>query len=664
MSTSQPDINMLGNYSFHEPARSINSLNDELPQSLKDELNHDLSILLANTDDFGLNSDSNMESFIDFTDATKEEIPNTYPNIDFGVTGGALASNTIQDNSFYQHTNNHISSINSIDNDVRTPSEGALIDSTLLQEIESVLNDTKPSIKSPNKVVKSHLPKRSQQLKTSHTNKQTCAINQSNGRSLSLPSSQSSASHRLFKQRAMAQTAAVLATNSMSPTKGKTYQRHESAKAAARAVGQVVPLSKSKVANSPTMKLSLNFKKAAKADVPCRPVKTTNTDSSNSKQTGTLLQPAKFSGQSHNGLNILIPNTKSKTSSISINSTITGFSNKSYSSKESSTFDAFPPTFRSTETLETFLSQDTASPQMIPFQPPRNYNSASNSRRRTSTASSESTSSLNSLSEFLNLSTPSPNSANVAHMAFSPNNNRTFSFEASPITPVSKTAAKFEMLSTKSPCKETNIDTVIQNGPKMSIWKTPKNTPKQKSTVTRHKSLDFDHMKGFGILELSVDKARLKAKPLDTTIGTNVPKPDITGRMKTNHINNTTKSQNNYTHTTPTVRKMRVHASSASSGSNMSVTSTVSTVSMHSNKDEREKSIPVSQVSSKSTIINNNQTQQQISKRKASDLPFQSLITTFNKHEPEEIKPQVYSNMHQGLVEFQVHLDNKRGNPR
>ncbi|TID15746.1 hypothetical protein CANINC_004275 [Pichia inconspicua] len=666
MSATQTDANMFENENFLDTSVPTDSMDETpLPPSLKEEINRDLSILLANTDDFGFNNDLNIDSFVDFSNVQSEQTQSLYSNNDFGLSGDAITPITMQDSTFYQHMNKQISPLsNTDDSSINAQNENNMIDSKLLEEIESVLSDTKSiGIKSPNRVAKTHIPKRPQKIKISNTNTQDCTTKKSNSRSLSLPLTQSSTSHRLVKQRAMAQTAAVLATSTMPITKGNTCNRNESAKAAARAVGQLVPLPKSKVANSPTMNLSPNFKNATKIQRSFRSSKADH-NMLDSKQTQILPQQSRKSPVK--GLNLIIPNNRSiPASSTSIISTTTGLSSKSYSSKESSTFDVPPPTFRSTETFETILSQITTSPQIPLFSPINNNNNNTKtqfdtniSERRNSTASSDSTSSMNSLSEFLNLSTPSPTSANLPNSTFSPHNasgNRSLSFNTSPVTPVSKTAAIFEMLSTKSPITNSNIDSSVQNGPKMSIWKTPKSTAKQKSTSSKQKSIDFENIKGFGILELSVDKARLKAKPIDATIRQNLPKQDFAGRIKTNHISNKSSLDNNYTHTSPVSRKMRVHASSTSSGSNMSVTSTVSTVSMNSNKDD--KFIPHSQLTKKSITSNNTQ---QIPKRKNSDLSFQSLITTFNKHEAERTKPQVYSNMHQGLVEFQLKLDSKR----
>lgn len=687
---------------------------DELPTSIKQELDRDLSILLANTDDMAINS------LLDFTN-----IPNEQTNLalnldldfgyDFDNGGNGHVASPISENKFYQHTNSHIgatSLVRSPVTEVRIDGESTLIDTQLLEEIDSVLRENKPaSIKSPHKVAKKPSLKRLQQTKPRHISKsETPHLLQ-----------QHTKPQHLLKEQAMAQTAAVFATNSMSPSKQNSVERHESARAAARAVGSGGSLPRPKIATSPTMNLSLHFKKATKFQLPSRPnntpISTGSLHTANTDLQTSLLQSPDFSNQQSKGLNVI----NTKPSSTSIFSETTGFSNHSkfsHASKDSSMFEIIPHKYASTETLETIASQEPRSQRIPPLQPLTNYKLRKENKidtqvirlieRTNSIESSVSTSSMNSMSEYLNLSTPSPHCGNLpnASSTFTPPNNvggRTMSFDAIPVTPVSKTAAKFEQLSTNSPVFERNINTVIQNGPKMSIWKTSNSNSKQpisKTTTVRHKSLDIDNMKGFSILELSVDKSRLKAKPIDThnkmlgathhyisqdRIESKIYSKNNNSNSKNNdnnNINNTsnfnnnnTNSHNNYTHTTSDLWKANLHhSSSLSTSSCKSVTSTVSTVSnhsMHSTKGNDPmniiKEVPLSSKPSRAIskpIMSNTIIQtpkRKLSSASSSDVPFQSLITTFSKEEHEEVKPQVYSNMMQGMVEFQVKLGHKRG---
>lgn len=102
------------------------------------------------------------------------------------------------------------------------------------------------------------------------------------------------------------------------------------------------------------------------------------------------------------------------------------------------------------------------------------------------------------------------------------------------------------------------------------------------------------------------------------------------------------------------VSRNSMHSVHSSSSTN----STISNPSTQDDKDGRNEESKRSSVDSRSARGDAKPTKHNNSKS-SKDAAFKNLITTFNKKEPESYKPKVYSNMMQGLVEFQVKMGGK-----
>lgn len=517
----------------------------------------------------------------------------------------------------------------------------------------------------------------------------------------------------------MAQTAAVLATNSSSSKNLASLQRHESARAAARAVGNTFENLSSRAVARPTQtktrskpgsagsvggngrtRLSnarshpnLKAQAAAKSRNahPDPPTPYTKSPSMNSIfDIDTMTQASSASSPSFLESPLRVSRLKSakvKPSSSSIYSSATSASVRtnvsngsctSKSSRGSGTFDQYSQLPGSSETLETIVSMDTtASKDKDSQHQLTNYTSSNRLASSTShpnltyqsslppppplplqmgsfgsTLSTKTDSSTASPTCAVYTSTPSP-IAGSSNIMFTPPNLLTpnaannylnltraqsssteMDFAApgaSPLTPVTKTAIKFEQLSTSSP-----------HAPKLSVWRT---SPDAKRERERAQSVS-----------LNPDRRHY----INTTKFTNnfIEEP-ISYRSHKPHAHKPHAHSSSFSAATslaavavaaaPPRLKNPSHASRNSVHSVHSSTSTNSTVSTISNPSTHDDRDPRPDTKKPATPATKHS-------KSSKDAAFKNLITTFNKKEPECYKPKVYSNMMQGLVEFQVKM--------
>lgn len=623
--------------------------------------------------------------------------------------------------SLYTHSNDHIDLSLDFDVNMDMTSPTPLFDEELLTQIDNVINSNSNSYNNNNatnteKTIDTpHTPPPSSRMHTdvrrnsrpstpkthsNHLNQNRIAKASPHKR---IPSLTQSPVAKQATSKGMAQTAAMLATTSSSPTSLSNAKRYESARAAARAVG-------GKTSTTPTATTT-----TASATINTAKVKPKlNTVRSGSKSMLHERKPSLWnlsaatttSGSgtgAGSGLGVAFAPTKKalpgihaqprstrdkiRSSSCSVYSSTTLVSNTSTTSgysSGSSTFsgDRYRDLGReSTETLETIISAE-------------------------------------------NELEPEPEHEHETEL---------------PLTPVSRTAAKFSMLQTSSPtttsatimatASKAPIPVFVPNGPKLSTWKigddrhsVPTSAhihaqAQSPSQTHSHAHAASESHSGMGVLDFtgakkeqrppltqqtvlrlptqqlhtqSPPRTRASSVSTESTISTGsqetrmrMPKPappkrsrgmsmnmsmsmnanvgidrgffPLNGHTPTQSPSPSTNSripqfqpQTNHTHVhtqfLPMLKPKRsrsLHEYSVSSPPHQ-----------HRPNHHREGNLEYRYGTGTDTGIDANAE----GSNGDGDASFRSLLTTFNRKEPERRAPRVYESMVQGLVEFQVKL--------
>lgn len=739
-------------------------------------------------------------------------------------------------NNIYIHSNNHINfnsrDLNSntsnshspISPDYDQPSDSNLIDDQLLTEIESLINkgsmhdnlsissNTANSTSYNNSFLHSPLTPSSTSFNSNKVSKPETPkhhnhlVKKPSIKRLQTNIAHSPSTKRISKspvKNMMAQTAAVVATNSSSSKGLSDFQRPESAKAAARAVqnksltsnkntspknkiysntGTNSQPQKPKIRQKSRLSTSksipnLSYKIAnenihasshsmVSSNQPIRGFTSENTilrspslnaifDNDNMSLTKPpSLDKVVFESPLRSGnryklksasFSKIKPSSCSIYSSATINSAHTNVSNlsngstaskTSASSKGSGMFDIYNHLPTSSDTLETIVSMKTSESSSD-----RNHQFSLASKDRTnhyvnyksqqqqqqqsssnfpkilprengslSTRSESSSTSLNNGATNTFVSTPSPISAgtfasnttftppqivtsnNYRNPSYVPSDMDLISLNGSPLTPVSRTALKFEQLTTRSPTNSNGIKSEfvgppirpkvemdVESIPKLSVWKNNIPTVKKEfdtfiendPTEVFHKPQSQhkqQHDNNFYKINSASPTANFISSRGNSPSKSSALNSQYPPRLKT--LNNLHHMSRN------SVQSIHSIASTNSTISNLSTQDDASSnnnhntmlVSKESTSDEirRRNTDGGKLVIDKSGFdsgTNNSKNKHSNGKSKSSkDAAFRNLITTFNKKEPESYKPKVYSNMMQGLVEFQVKMSGNNGN--
>lgn len=441
-------------------------------------------------------------------------------------------------------------------------------------------------------------------------------------------------------QFGMAHAAAMLATNN-SPSKNcSNMVYHENAKAAAaQAIG------------SAQHREPITFKTSVKRNA--------------------NYQNAKLKNASIQSSNASVYSTHSKISNVSNNS---------------STFDSFYSP--STDTLETIIS----------FDQPRRFTSDNiESRHSTRTSSTSSSHELVAL-------TPSPVvSPRYQQITFTPPNTIGKSPHSEPLTPISKTTMKFSQLSTKSPEKKTfpsleSVANAANTTPQLSVWKTRPQHPKTQHVNHSKQKLSPSHSskrpphRNTLKLNTFVDRQQSEhqypfptpyhqTSSLSPPLQVPPPPPPLPSSSKSSSFSPKQYTQSNAGYnlldfsnspitivSNYTTKNYRNSVTSTTSSN-----STISNTSTHTNNAPKQPNIAPSKsiigpsfkytnsyAYAKEKSSTNSHKHVKSETRPLNTGPvkcdFRSLVNTFNKKEKRKQHPKVYSNMNQGMSEFQVNI--------
>lgn len=759
----------------------------------------------------------------------------------------------------FADTDDQFTSSNDVLQQTHNSEVSPLIDEDLLSEIDRMIGKSANHQNTPlpevNYILSSQQKKLAEIESTgTHTPK---LVKKPSFKRLSTSESQSPTTKRLAKSPSrqniaqfsvgMAQTAAVVAIGSSTNKISVNLQRHESARAAAKAVGNTYDQRKQQNVYDTSHKRNERLVNLSIGDK-TQPVFLLENSAKSPKRhpkNKYRVKPSSCSIYSSATLN----SVKTDISNFSNTSNTSKHSNSSKDSGVSNTFDIYTHIPGSSETLETIFSKDADDKYGLFIDPVKNYcnntnvntktmkftlshptkhpnlqhpnfqhpnieptiynqnindtNSRNNhffndtidtgSRRAHSTQSNHSSCSTTSLNDFLrSTSTPSPisNPNPYSNSTFTPPNlmnsqNRKqslasltttdsdhFNPSLSPLTPISKTTAKFDKLSTHSPAGSVNnkvnqiqfnvytpniiptpqktsgqLDYIANLGPsaipKLSVWKTSPTETKNPGTFETNTIKFTNNFIGTNVthrkpLKKSTNASVTRDGTCSGTVMNNRKMNKHVSKNKTGFstIDFNKNSGSSYMHYTgadgrnPANTNTSLHSATASqNGASIVQTSSIPStagictntqhpsLSMTTDAKSRARGLPHkcrdslnsvhSGTSTNSTISNSstahddvatgdgkivgtappsdkaskNGTNVPTNNRKplpqmpgsgrhsqngktkklssAKDAPFKNLITTFNKKEPENLKPKVYSSMRQGLVEFQVKLGNK-----